>query len=1339
MTPLSVDRPVYAKEGFPLSPLQQGMLFHYVAAPRSGVDVEQMVIELNEQIDPKVLEVAWSETAQNQPVLRTQFVWSGLGKPVQREVDSVAVPFTTTDLRQVAPQESERQIARYLEHDRTQGFDLQRPPLLRCRLFTIAENKHQLIWTFHHILIDGRSFTLILEEVFERYCARRRGEQSVHKSGISFREYVSWLASLDTSGAAEFWRNKLSGITHSTHLPFCSQGRHATSQPLYGEVELELTPSLTDALKKQAASAGLTLNNLVMGAWAILLYRYSGEQEIVFGATKTTRKSGLPGAEDMVGLFLATLPIRLSVAPGQSFCKLLKSLREYWISLRLHEHTSLVEIKRASSIAGDAPLFDSLVVFESNRFGDVLRDKGGDWSNRKFRLFEQSNYGLTLCAYGGEQLLLKLEFDARRFERLQAIQLLNHLEIILQPISSGLNNLVDDFPLLTPGEQVQILHDFNATAMEYPREVPLAELIESQVAGTPDATAVVFEGKSLSYRELNERANQLARELMKHGAKPDELVGICVERSLEMMIALLAVVKSGAAYVPLDPHLPPSRLQHILADTDLRAVLTQNDLLSSLPPFDGGIVTVESGCWRDNDRENLGIAVKPEHLAYVIYTSGSAGKPKGVQVSYGSLVNLLWSVRELLQFTASDRLLAVATISFDIAGADIWLPWLVGAKTILASHEAAADGAQLRSLIEQHDITFMQATPVTWWLLLGAGWRGKPDAQIVCTGEAMPRDLSARLAPIVRRLWNLYGPTETTIWSTGYLVENGEAPILIGRPVGNTQCYILDEQCKPVPLGAIGELHVAGDGVARGYLNRPELTAEKFVPDLFGVKPGARMYRTGDLARYLPDGNIECLGRNDYQVKIRGFRIELGEIETALKQHSGIRRAVVVAREDTPNNKRLVAYFVPAANQAPKSTELRNALKQQLPNYMIPADYVALTELPISANGKIDRKRLPAPSVWEESCSVAESCAAPRTEMERKLVEIFSKVLSIQQVGIHDDFFDLGGDSLTALEAVSLIEREFKADLPVRLLFQAQTASNIAAILGATNGIEPAQSSHSQPTLIPIQPNGSRCPLFCVARPNVNSLGYLFLSRQLGPNQPVYGLQKELQEDPEVDFTHEQIETTAAEYIREMRSVQPRGPYLLIGQCQGAYIAFEMARQLEDQGERLGLLGMLDVWPEENTRYKPVFFAYFCARQLLKLFRAKRATTQDASAVLTAGTKNGVTADQRTKSLIGSRQSKRLWAYYWPGRDFKPPVLHCRITAFRVVRQQIYRIRDYAMGWGTRSLGGVEVEEIPGDHSTFLQEPHVKVLAEKISRRIDHVVPSSTDLMGAVSNKNARF
>jgi amino acid adenylation domain-containing protein len=597
---------------------------------------------------------------------------------------------------------------------------------------------------------------------------------------------------------------------------------------------------------------------------------------------------------------------------------------------------------------------------------------------------------------------------------------------------------------LPAAEQVE-LQGWNRTEANYPREVGLAQLVEAQVERTPQSVAVVCGNETLTFAELNVRANRLAAELRVHGAGPDRLVGVCVERSVDMVVALLAVVKAGAAYLPLDPQLPVERLRFMLEDSAALLVVTQEDLRESLPAFTGTVISLDDRMWESSAQNNPAVAVQPEHLAYVIYTSGSTGRPKGVEVPRRALTNLLWSMRDWFGLTAEDRLLAVTTISFDIAGVDMWLPLLVGAPLVVVGREEAVDGAFLRDQIEQHGITFLQATPATWRLLLQADWKGKSDLQIVCTGEAMPRDLAAELAPIVRRLWNMYGPTETTIWSTGYLVCDGRETVPIGRPVANTQCYVLDKNRNPLPVGAVGELYIGGDGLARGYLRRPELTAEKFLPDPFRSQPGARMYQTGDLARYRADGNLECLGRTDHQVKIRGFRIELGEIEAVLMEDASVRKAAVVVHSDDLGDTRIVAYIVYAPGQTRTGSETRRRLAGRLPDYMLPNVFVELETLPLTANGKVDRRALPPP--FAQQIQEGEEHIEPRTEAERVLAALWSELLKVERISVRDNFFALGGHSLLSAQMVAQLFKRTGHRLSLRsVIFE--TLEQLAARCG---------------------------------------------------------------------------------------------------------------------------------------------------------------------------------------------------------------------------------------------------------------------------------------------------
>jgi amino acid adenylation domain-containing protein len=701
-----------------------------------------------------------------------------------------------------------------------------------------------------------------------------------------------------------------------------------------------------------------------------------------------------------------------------------------------------------------------------------------------------------------------------------------------------------------------------------PQQLCIHHLIEAQARRSPNDVAVVFEGQSLTYRELDIRANQLAHLLRAHGVQRGVLVGLCVERSLEMVVALLAILKAGGAYVPLDPAYPAERIRYVLEDSRVQVLITQETLLPSLPGTNATTVVLDS-TWNSiakQSESNPGIDVEAGDLAYVIYTSGSTGKPKGVQLEHRSVVNFLHSMQREPGMQENDVLVAVTTLCFDIAGLEMYLPLISGARLVVANRETTQDGVRLAKLLDQSGATVMQATPATWRLLIESGWRGNNNLRVLCGGEALSPELARELVARSRVAWNLYGPTETTIWSALYRVRGEEdRSIPIGRPIANTQLYVLDEQRQPVLPGQEGELWIGGDGLARGYFERPELTSEKFTLDPFTERDGARMYRTGDLCRARADGIVEFLGRLDHQVKIRGFRIELGEIEAVLEQDASVQQAVVLAREDSSGDKLLAAYLVPAAGTQPISRRgLRHELQQALPDHMVPSAFVFLASFPLTPNGKVDRKALPAPQPSDFDAGAA--YVAPRTSIERRLVALWEQALEIAPLGVHTGFFEIGGRSLLAARLFVRMSREFDRDLPLALLFQAPTIAELAKHL------EPASAAPRYESLIPIQPKGTRPAFFCVHGGLGGTLFLHPLAQALGLEQPLYAFEPEGMDGGPIH--RRAIEALASHYIAEMRRQQPRGPYWIGGYCFGGLVAFEMAQQLRASGESAAVVAL---------------------------------------------------------------------------------------------------------------------------------------------------------------------
>jgi natural product biosynthesis luciferase-like monooxygenase protein len=1420
-----------------LSPVQQGMLFHHLSHPRSGVDIEQIVASLEEDIDPSALRDAWQGVAERHAVLRTSFRWENVDEPVQQVHQHIEVPIEIEDWRGIPASEHGRRLAERLRADRERGFDLREAPLVRLSLVRLGERHWEMVWTFPHILLDGRSFPIVLDEVFSRYDAQRLGASIEVPSPPPYRDHVEHLARLDLAQAERFWRARLAGFRAPTPLPGSPVAGTPTGR---GEREVSLAEETTNALARVARETGVSVGTLVQGAFALLLARMSGESDVVFGATRAGRATSVPDADGIVGLFIATLPVRVTLRPEQSLADWLRALRASERETRPHEHTPLVELQGWSELRSGAPLFESLLVFDHALLDSQMRAKGPAYANRRFRLHERTNYALTLYAYAEPRLLLKLAFDEPRFDADAAGRMLEHLAHLLAEIARDPAQPLGAVSLLSAAERERLVCEWNDTAAEYPRDVCVHQLIEAQAARTPDAAAIVFRDQSVCYGELNERANRLAHHLRGLGVGPDVRVGVFAERSIELMIGLLAVHKAGGAYVPLDPAYPKDRIAFMIEDSDVPVLLTQSHLVADLPRHGARVVRLDTvlDTLTDAPATNPVSGAAPAHLAYVIYTSGSTGKPKGVMVEHRNVVNFFAGMDAKIPQDGDRTWLAVTSLSFDISvlelfwtlargfrvvlyederraavgqaaigrhadraiqfslmyfaseeagGRDqyrlllegakyadahdfaaVWTPerhfhafgglypnpsvasaaiatvtkkiglragsvvmplhhparvaeewalvdaisggrvgvsfasgwqprdfvlgpdnfqdarrlmiegieqvrrlwrgealsfpgpngdlfeiktlprpvqpelpfWLTAAGTpetfrkagemgahilthllgqtldevaerlkiyrdawkqaghpgeghvtlmlhtfvgdddeavrntvrrpmmdylgssvglirnfantwtafkkradggtasadldlndlsaeemeglleysferyfetsalfgttercmamvdrlkglgvdeiaclidfgvevdrVLAHLEhlnrlrelaqpraAAVAPASVGELIARHRVTHLQCTPsLASMLVLDEDARpalGSLRAWMI-GGEAFPAALAAQirsLGPI--EILNMYGPTETTIWSSVHRVEGGGESIPIGRPIANTQLYTLDEARQPVPVGIAGELYIGGDGVTRGYLNRPELTAERFVPDPFRAAPSARLYRTGDLARWRADGVMEFLGRIDHQVKIRGHRIELGEIEAALAEHAGVREAVVIAREDVPGDVRLVAYVIPRDSHASAWTDgavlakqLREALRERLPETMLPAHFVRLDAFPQTPNRKIDRKALPAPAGAAQASAPADAPRAPSNDVENAIVAIWKEVLQVDRVGTEDNFFDLGGHSLLAVRAHRRLCEVLPRRVSITDLFRFPTVRALAEYVSDT-------------------------------------------------------------------------------------------------------------------------------------------------------------------------------------------------------------------------------------------------------------------------------------------------
>jgi amino acid adenylation domain-containing protein len=936
----------------------------------------------------------------------------------------------------------------------------------------------QFIISFHHSCLDGWSLAAVMTEIFQDYMNLRDcGGERPAPPRITYRDFVA-LEQLAIANAESrrFWLERLEGAS-AQNLPRWPKSLRSGGYEQARGPEIQVEANVFSGLKVLAQTAGVPLKTVLLAAHQRVMSFLSGQADIISGLICNGRPEEIDG-EKLIGLFLNTLPLRQNVCGG-TWLELIKETFSAEQQLLPHRRFPLAEVQK---LTGGKPLFETAFDFvHFHVYRNLQECRGLDLAEGHY--FEANNlttYTTFMVDLNSTRLELHIDYDPNVLSREQIELMSQYYVSTLKAMASDPGGLYELFSPISEGEVHILLREWNSTAEDYPRDQTLSDLFDEQVHQRTKAIALVCEDKQFTYGDLAQRVDQLARHLHSLNLEPGELVGLCPERSPEMVIALLAILKVGGVYVPLDPAYPQERLAFMTTDANLRLVLTQRSLLGTLPASAATTVCIEevlngkesrpaghNKSWSKRVEENAPtpnarplLPSNPSDLAYVIYTSGSTGRPKGVQVTHLSVVNLLTSVARKTGFTAQDNLLAVTTLSFDIAGLEIFLPLITGARLTLAGRDTAANGTVLASLIDSSAATVMQATPSTWRLLIEAGWRGNKNLTVFCGGEALSRGLADALLGRAREVWNFFGPTETTIWSTAWKVQPDE-PVLIGRPLANTDCYILDAKLRPVPVGVAGELHIGGDGVAEGYLNRPELTAERFIANPFAAVPGQRLYKSGDLVRYLPDGQMECLGRMDQQVKIRGFRIEPGEVEATLRQHKGIADALVASRTDGLGEKRFVGYLI-SNNGPPSLIELRDFLRAKLPLYMVPTQFVTLQQFPLTPNGKVDIRRLPAP---ENERLSSRAYTAPNTAEEKTLAEIWSEVLALKEVGIDDYFFDLGGDSLSATRAFARINTTFGTELTLREILERPTIRALSELV--KNCKQPAEVPRS---IIPRQP-----------------------------------------------------------------------------------------------------------------------------------------------------------------------------------------------------------------------------------------------------------------------------
>ncbi|MBR8829322.1 MAG: amino acid adenylation domain-containing protein [Gomphosphaeria aponina SAG 52.96 = DSM 107014] len=1266
-------------------------------------------IKIKGKLQITALEKALNTIVQRHEILRTSFVRQN-GVPMQVIANNLNIFIKILE---------STEIEKIIQEFALQPFELETVPNFRATLLKEEEESFILLFNMHHIISDGWSMGILMRELSLLYKAYSEGEEiSLPELPIQYADFTLWQRSFLTeellAQQLSYWKNQLTGIPPLLELPLDKP--RPSRQTFTGKtIKAVINPELTQKLKNLSKKSGSTLYMTLLAAFNILLDRYSGQSDLVVGSPIANRNRS--EIEELIGFFVNTLVIRTKLEGNPSFLELLNQVRKVTLDAYAHQDLpfeKLVEELQPERSLSYHPLFQVMFVLQNAPMNEISL---GDLTVSELEIDSvAAKFDLTLSLVERESnLIASWEYNTDLFAASTIERMIGHFQNLLTAIVDNPKEQVTLLPILSEREKQQILVDWNDTETEYPQNKCIHELFEEQVERTPNNVAVVFEDQKLTYGELNSKANQLAHYLQTLGVTSEVLVGICVERSIEMIVGLLGILKAGGAYVPLDPHYPKERLAYMLKDAKVNVLLTQERLIENLPEkYSGNLVCLEKGgdVISQYNEQNPPKLVNSENLAYVLYTSGSTGLPKGVSVNHNSVKRLVKNTN-YINIHPLDKIAQIANTSFDAATFEIWGALLNGAKLVIFSKETTL---QLELFVEQLKEKEIDTIFLTTALFNQIA-RIYPQAfktlkDVLFGGEKVEpkwvKEIIEQGKP--ENLIHVYGPTENTTFSTWYSVNNvakNADNLPIGKPINKTKVYILDTNLQPTPIGVPGEIHLAGDGLARGYLNRPELTAEKFIDNPFD---SGKLYKTGDLARYLPDGNIEYIGRIDNQVKIRGFRIELGEIEATLTQHPTIEQTVIIVREDNPGDKRLIAYIIAKQNQTIILNQLRQFLMLKLPDYMIPSAFVCLEKLPLTPNRKIDRKALPKPDF---ETNRENEFIAPRNQPETELAQIWQKVLGIEKVSINDNFFELGGHSLLAVRLFAEIEKAFNKKLPLAALFQSPTIKQLAAIL-RQEGWLPTWTS-----LVPIQPNGSNPPFFFI-----NSISYAkILGKVFNSEQPFYCLNifglTELFEKQLEQLT---IEELAKQFVKDMRLIQPEGPYFLGTYCGDSILTIEIAQQLQAVGQKVALLAFIDViWEPQNLGW------HFYRHNLNKFglgyipvkLKHKLEFIKDRLIIKTKNLMGKFYKKNKQKLSRNLQDVQLLEAFYRATDNYEPKIYSGQITLFLSSEYQIINSSKLA------SLidGEVEIQEINHTyHHLIFEEPHVQVLAEKLKACIDQAI-----------------
>lgn len=1310
-------------QGFRLSPQQKRL---WEVQQENGIYRVQCTVRIDGDLNLGVLKSALQQIIDRHEILRTDFVRpGGLKTPIQVIAESGQLVWHEIDLRGGSVQQQQTHINALFEQDRCQAFDVEHGSGLRSTLLTLSAQQHILLLSLPALCADARTLKNLVQEVGQSYQACLRGE-TLDDEIVQYTQFSEWqnqfLEDEDAHIGHTYWQQQDFSRITTLKLPF--KAKSIRSAPFdVRALEQQIAPETIAKINALTQQHNTTPATFFLACWMILLWRFTQQGEIIVGTACEGRND--EELETAIGLFAKYLPLRCCLQEQETFDQLLRSIDQtvqnhlQWQDYFTGNHLEQQSERGWKALPFCFDFDDQPAVYAADGLVFTLE--------RHSPYTERFKLNLS-CTQTAEALFTRFHYDTTLFSDEDIQQLGEHWQVLIEGIVANPQKTIAQLPILSDRQRHQLLVEFNNT------QTPVSKFcmhkrFEAQVDRTPNQIAVIFEDQQLTYAELNTRAAQLACDLQALGVKPEVRVGICLERSCDFIIAMLAVLKAGGAYVPLDPAFPRDRLAFMMQDAQISVLLTQTLLLKSIPDITAPVICLDN---RPNfsDSPLLSHRPTPSNLAYVIYTSGSTGKPKGVAVEHQQLCNYVQGILERLNLPEGSSFATVSTIAADLGNTAIFSALCTGGCLHIISADRATTPQAFADYCRYHAIDCLKIVPSHLEALLASGNADiLPRQRLILGGEACNWSLIETIQQLAPNcvILNHYGPTETTIGVLTYQVEDLPThartnSVLLGRPIANTQAYVLDQQLQPVPIGIPGELYISGDNLARGYLNQPQLTAERFIHHPFSQD--GRLYKTGDLVRYRTDGNLEFLGRMDDQVKIRGFRVELGEIETALCQHPDIQQAIVLLRSDVAGNPRLIAYVISHSQATSTTHDWRNFLKAQMPEYMLPSAFIRLKTLPLTPNGKIDKQALPIPDLFKSDQET--TFVPPREALELQLTQIWEDLLNVRPISVTDNFFDLGGHSLLAVRLIAQIEKQFQHKLPLSSFLQAATIEHLAGILR-----QQPQAWERSP-LIKIQSHGTNSPLFFMHPIGGNVICYASLASHLGSEQPFYGVEAPGLYGEEVPL--ESVEALAAHYIQALKTIQPQGPYYLGGWSMGGIVAFEMAQQLQQQGEAIALLALLDSTPPLSNTPSPTdntnsledarlladlaeSTAHFFGKQLS--ISPTELQSLDPEQQLNYVLEVMKAANFVPPDIQPSQIQAFLQVYKSNARAlmrYVPKRYSGQITLFRSSQPlpEHQTISDTISSWASLSTQPIDIHTVPGDHTTMLAEPNVQVLAAQI-------------------------